>query len=75
VSIDWGWLAVMYAGWRIEGLRAIGSRDRQELMLTLVRRRGGRARGAGAPGAAARHDPAEWDGFDEALAAWRRRDG
>jgi hypothetical protein len=40
VTIDWGWLAATYAGWRIAGLQASGTRDRQELVLTLERQVG-----------------------------------
>lgn len=68
MTIDWGWLAATYAGWRIAGLRASGTRNRQELVLTLER---------GVPVRPALRldaDPADWDGFDDALAAWRGRD-
>jgi DNA (cytosine-5)-methyltransferase 1 len=38
-KVDWDWLAATYAlgGWRITGVRATGTRDRQELTLTLER--------------------------------------
>jgi len=69
VTIDWGWLAATYAGWRIAGMRASGTRDRQELVLTLER-----DVPVGLPALRLDADPAEWDGFDSALAAWRGRD-
>jgi len=69
VTIDWGWLAATYAGWRIAGLRASGTRDRQELVLTLEREVP-----VGLPALRPDGDPADWDGLDDALAAWRGRD-
>jgi hypothetical protein len=69
VSIDWGWLAATYAGWRIAGLRASGTRDRQELVLTLEREVP-----VVLPALRLDADQADWDGLDDALAAWRGRD-
>jgi hypothetical protein len=69
VSIDWGWLAATYAGWRIAGLRASGTRDRQELVLTLEREVP-----VGLPALRLDGDPADWEGFEDHLAAWRGRD-
>jgi hypothetical protein len=68
VSIDWGWLASTYAGWRIAGLRASGTRDRQELVLTLEREVSVR------PALRLDVDPADWEGFEDELAIWRGRD-
>jgi hypothetical protein len=69
VSIDWGWLAATYAGWRIAGLRASGTRDRQELVLTLEREVP-----VGLPVLRLDVDPADWEGFEDELAIWRGRD-
>jgi len=69
VSIDWGWLAATYAGWRIAGLRASGTRDRQELVLTLEREVP-----VGLPALRLDADPEDWHGFEDELAIWRGRD-
>jgi hypothetical protein len=69
VTIDWSWLAATYAGWRIAGLRASGTRDRQELVLTLEREVP-----VVLPALRLDADQADWDGLDDALAAWRGRD-
>jgi hypothetical protein len=69
VSIDWGWLAVTYAGWRIAGLRASGTRDRQELVLRLEREVP-----VGLPALRLDAAPADWEGFEDEFAIWRGRD-
>ncbi|QFG02151.1 hypothetical protein [Tepidiforma bonchosmolovskayae] len=69
MSIDWGWLAATYAGWRIAGLRASGTRDRQELVLTLEREVP-----VGLPALRLDADPADWEGLEDELAIWRGRD-
>ena len=69
MTIDWGWLAATYAGWRIAGLRASGSRDRQELVLTLEREVP-----VGLPALRPDGDPADCEGFEDELATWRGRD-
>lgn len=68
--ITWAWLEQTYTqgGWRITGARASGTRDRQELVLTLERQ---------VPIGWAQLridvDPADWEGFEDELAVWRGR--
>ncbi|WP_288019024.1 hypothetical protein [Tepidiforma sp.] len=45
---SWGWLAATYAGWRIVGSAPPATPHRQELVVTLVRRGGGRGESPGA---------------------------
>lgn len=70
-TIDWNWLAEVYeaGGWRIAGVRASGTRDQQELVLTLERQ-------VPIGWAQLRLDviPAEPDRLDDELAAWRGND-
>jgi hypothetical protein len=69
-KIDWDWLASTYTlgGWRITGVRATGTRDRQELMLTLER-----DVSIGMPDVRLDVNPADWEGFEDELAVWRGR--
>ena len=70
-TIDWNWLADVYnaGGWQITGVRVSGTRDRQELVLTLERRVP-----IGWAELRMDVDSSEWEGFDAALAAWRGSD-
>lgn len=40
-ALSWGWLAQAFRNWRIVAIRGSGTGDRQEVVVTLVRRRGG----------------------------------
>jgi hypothetical protein len=47
-AMTWGWLAQTFRSWRIVGVRASGDAARQEVVVTLVRRGGGRGESPGA---------------------------